>query len=111
MLSKMKIDIGDDRIFAFTPKGDIIGLPKGSTPIDFAYSIHSELGHRLVVARANGKVVPLDYQIINGDSIEIVTDPAKHPSITWLSFVKTAKAKDTIKAYVHRMNRDEFVEK
>jgi GTP pyrophosphokinase len=64
-----------------------------------------------VVARANGKVVPLDYQLINGDSVEIVTDPAKHPSITWLSFVKTAKAKDAIKAYVHKMNRDDFVEK
>lgn len=65
----------------------------------------------MIVARANGKVVPLDYSIANGDSIEIVTDPAKQPSITWLSFVKTAKAKDAIKSFVHRVNRDDFVEK
>lgn len=110
-MNQMKIGVFDDRIFAFTPKGQIQVLPKGATPVDFAYSVHSELGDHIVVARVNGRVVPLDYELRNGESVEIVTDKNKHPNITWLSFVKTTRAKECIKAYSNRANRGELIEK
>lgn len=110
-MTQMKIGVFDDRIFAFTPRGEIQVLPKGSTPVDFAYSVHSELGDHIVIARANGRVVPLDYELRNGESIEIVTDKNKHPNITWLSFVKTTRARESIKAYSNRANRGQLIEK
>jgi guanosine-3',5'-bis(diphosphate) 3'-pyrophosphohydrolase len=110
-MSQMKIGVFDDRIFAFTPRGQIQVLPKGSTPVDFAYSVHSKLGDHIAVARVNGRVVHLDYEIRNGESVEIVTDKNKHPNITWLSFVKTTRAKECIKAYNNRTNRDGLIEK
>lgn len=110
-MSHMKIGVFDDRIFAFTPKGQIQVLPKGSTPVDFAYSVHSELGDHISVARVNGRVVHLDYEIRNGESVEIVTDKSKQPNITWLSFVKTTRARERIKAYSNRVNRGDLIEK
>jgi GTP pyrophosphokinase len=110
-MTQMKIGVFDDRIFAFTPKGEIQVLPKGSTPVDFAYSVHSKLGDHISVARVNGRVVHLDYELHNGESVEIVTDKNKHPNITWLSFVKTTRARECIKAYNNRANRDELIEK
>lgn len=110
-MTQMKIGVFDDRIFAFTPKGEIQVLPKGSTPVDFAYSVHSKLGDHIMVARVNGRVVPLDYELRNGESVEIITDKNKNPNITWLSFVKTTRAKECIKAYSNRANRDELIEK
>lgn len=110
-MTQMKIGVFDDRIFAFTPRGEIQVLPKGSTPVDFAYSVHSKLGDNISVARVNGRVVHLDYELKNGESVEIVTDKNKHPNITWLSFVKTTRARECIKAYNNRANRDELVEK
>lgn len=110
-MNHMKIGVFDDRIFAFTPKGQIQVLPKGSTPVDFAYSVHSELGDHISVARVNGRVVHLDYEIRNGESVEIVIDKNKHPNITWLSFVKTTRARERIKAYGNRANRNELIEK
>lgn len=110
-MSQMKIGVFDDRIFAFTPRGDIKVLPKGSTPIDFAYAIHSNIGDHTVIARVNGRVVSLDYEIRNGESVEIVTDKNKLPLASWLSFVKTTRAKECIKAQINRSNRDELVEK
>lgn len=104
-MNQMKIGVFDDRIFAFTPKGQIQVLPKGATPVDFAYSVHSELGDHITVARVNGKVVPLDYELRNGESVEIIIDKNKNPNITWLSFVKTTRAKECIKAYSNRANR------
>lgn len=110
-MTQMKIGVFDDRIFAFTPKGRIQVLPKGSTPVDFAYSVHSELGDHIAVARVNGRVVHLDYEIKNGESVEIVIDKNKRPNITWLSFVKTTRARERIKAYNNRVNRGELIEK
>lgn len=110
-MTQMKIGVFDDRIFAFTPRGEIQVLPKGSTPVDFAYSVHSELGDHISVARVNGRVVHLDYELRNGESVEIVTDKNKHPNITWLSFVKTTHARECIKAYSNRTNRDGLIEK
>ena len=110
-MTQMKIGVFDDRIFAFTPRGQIQVLPKGSTPVDFAYSVHSKLGDNISVARVNGRVVHLDYELRNGESVEIVTDKNKHPNIAWLSFVKTNRARECIKAYNNRANRDELIEK
>lgn len=110
-MSQMKIGVFDDRIFAFTPRGDIKVLPKGSTPIDFAYAIHSNIGDHTVIARVNGRVVSLDYEISNGESVEIVTDKNKLPLASWLSFVKTTRAKECIKAQINRSNREELIEK
>jgi len=110
-MTQMKIGVFDDRIFAFTPKGQIQVLPRGSTPIDFAYSIHSDLGDHIIVARVNGRVVPLDYELHNGESVEVVIDKNKFPNITWLSFVKTTRARECIKAYSNRVNRSELIEK
>ncbi|MDD5376491.1 MAG: RelA/SpoT family protein [Candidatus Gracilibacteria bacterium] len=110
-MTQMKIGVFDDRIFAFTPRGQIQVLPKGSTPVDFAYSVHSDLGDHIAVARVNGRVVPLDYELRNGESVEIVMDKNRNPSITWLSFVKTTRARESIKAYSNRTNRDQLIEK
>lgn len=111
LMDEMKITLFDDRIFVFTPKGAVVNLPRGSSPVDFAYSIHSDLGNHLVIAKANGKVVPLDYDLKNGDRVEIVTDKSRKPSVTWLSFVKTTRAKDVIKSYINREQREEILEK
>ncbi|MDD2487056.1 MAG: RelA/SpoT family protein [Candidatus Gracilibacteria bacterium] len=110
-MSSMKIGLFDDRIFVFTPKGDVINLPKGSTPVDFAYSIHSDLGNHIAIAKVNGKVVHLDYELNNGDRIDIVIDKNRQPLITWLSFVKTSRAKEVIKSYINKTNREELIEK
>ncbi|HCJ45645.1 MAG TPA: (p)ppGpp synthetase, partial [Candidatus Moranbacteria bacterium] len=94
----LKIEFFKNHIFAFTPKGDIIDLPEEATPIDFAYAIHSEIGNRTVGAKADRKMVPLDYQIKNGQVIEIITvKEKKKPSLDWLAFVKTSTAKSRIR--------------
>lgn len=111
LMDEMKITLFNDRIFVFTPKGAVINLSRGSTPIDFAYSIHSDLGNHLAFAKANGKVVTLDYELKNGDRVEIITDKSRKPSVTWLSFVKTTRAREVIKAYINREQRDDILEK
>ena len=105
-LEGLKIEFFKNHIFAFTPKGDIIELPEEATPIDFAYAIHSEVGSRAVGAKANGKMVPLDYQIKNAEVLEILTvKEKKKPSRDWLNFVKTSGAKSHIK---RELRHDEF---
>ncbi len=105
-MGEMKTNVFDDRIFLFTPKGAVINLPKNSTPVDFAYAIHSQLGNRLSVAKVNGKVCPLDSILKNGDRVEIVTDKNRRPSVTWLSFVKTSRAKEVIRSEINREQRE-----
>ena len=107
----MNMSVFSDQIFVFTPKGDIITLPKGATPIDFAYAIHSKVGNELTIAKVNGQVVPLDYVLHNGESIQIVTDPHRKPNPTWLSFVKTQKAREHIRQFINREERSFFIEK
>jgi len=99
----LKIDFFNNQIFAFTPMGDIIELPEGATPIDFAFRVHSEVGNRAVGAKANGKIVPFDYRIKNGDMLEILTskDP-KSPNRDWLNFVKTSNAKSHIRKFYNK---------
>ncbi len=110
-MDDMKITLFGDRIFVFTPKGAIVNLPRGATPVDFAYSIHSDLGNHLAFARVNERVVPLDSELKNGDRVEVVTDKGRRPSATWLSFVKTTRAKEVIKSYMNREQREVLIEK
>jgi GTP pyrophosphokinase len=97
-LESLKIDFFKDRIFVITPKGEVMDLPTGSTPVDFAYQIHTDIGNSCSGAKVNGKIVPLDYQLHSGDILEIFTQKNKKPSESWLNFVKTANAKNHIKS-------------
>jgi len=97
-IEDLKIDFLKDRIMALTPKGEVIDLPQGATPVDFAYSIHSEIGNHCIGARVNGRIAPLETQLKSGDLIEILIQKNKLPSGAWLSFVKTRHAKDHIRA-------------
>ena len=102
-MESLKIDFFKNHIFAFTPLGDIIDLPEDATPIDFAYKVHSEIGDRAMAAKVNGKIVPLDYRIRNGEVIEIVTSKEhKNPSRDWLRFVKTSIAKTHIRKFMKK---------
>lgn len=95
-INSLKVDFFKDRIFSVTPKGDVIDLPVGATPVDFAYRIHSELGHETIGAKVNGRIVPLDKNLQSGDVVEILRQKGKSPSRDWLKFVKTSMARDHI---------------
>jgi GTP pyrophosphokinase len=114
-LESVKTDIFIDQVFVFSPKGDIKDLPKGSTPLDFAYRIHTELGHRCIGAKVNGRMVPLDYELKNGDVVEILTTKKeKGPTRDWLSphlgYIKTSHAKEKIRQWFKKQERAENVE-
>jgi len=99
-METVKGDLFPDVVYVFTPRGDVKELPQGSTPVDFAYSVHTDIGHQCVGAKINGKIVPLKYQLRNGDKIEIVTQAGHTPSRDWLKVVKTSKARARIKAWL-----------
>ncbi len=101
----LKDELREEDIFVFTPKKDVITLKKHSTPVDFAYAVHTELGHRTRAAKVNGKLVPLDYELKNGDVVEILTGTTPSPSKDWLRFVKTSSARQKIKAYFRKIER------
>ena len=109
----MKTDVFSDRVLVFTPNADIVELPAGSTPIDFAYNIHTELGHRCRGANVNGKLVPLDYKLQNGDQVSIIAASRGGPSRDWLNpdleFVATQRARSKIRTWLRRQNRDENI--
>jgi len=111
-MDQLRYDLGSSEVFVFTPKGDVIALPTGATPVDFAYTVHTEVGHRCVGARVNGKLVPLESKLNNGDVIEIFTSKAEGagPSRDWISFVASARAKNKIKAWFSHARRDEAIE-
>ncbi|CAB4752606.1 unannotated protein [freshwater metagenome] len=111
-MDSLRYDLGSSEVFVFTPKGDVVALATGATPVDFAYSVHTEVGHRCVGARVNGKLVPLESTLSNGDVIEIFTSKAEGagPSRDWLGFVSSARAKSKIKAWFSRERRDEAIE-
>jgi GTP pyrophosphokinase len=106
----IKLDIFQDQVFVFTPKGEIKDLPANSTPLDFAYRIHTDVGHRTIGAKVNNRLVPLDYRLKNGDIVEIVTTKAEHgPSRDWLNLVRTSHAREKIRQWFKRQERDENI--
>jgi GTP pyrophosphokinase len=108
-LRSVKDDLFTEEVFVFTPKGDVLDFPLGATVIDFAYRIHSEVGHHCSGARVNGRLVPLRYQLQNGDTAEIVTTPQQTPSRDWLKIAKTTRAKARIRAWTRSQQRDRSV--
>jgi RelA/SpoT family (p)ppGpp synthetase len=110
LLEHTRMAMYQDRIFAFTPKGELIQLPKGATPVDFAYAVHTDLGDRTVGAKVNGRVVPLRTILENGDQVEILASEAQHPQPAWLRFVATGKARAGVRRFVRHKEREETVE-
>ena len=108
-LESVKIDLFGDEVYVFTPGGDVKALPKGSCPIDFAYSVHSTIGDHCSGARVNGMIVPLRYQLRNGDTIEIITSPNQKPNKDWLKLVKTARARTKIRYLLRQEQREKAV--
>jgi guanosine-3',5'-bis(diphosphate) 3'-pyrophosphohydrolase len=100
-LSALKVDLYPDEVYTFTPKGEVFAFPRGATPVDFAYRIHSDLGQRCVGARVNGRLVPLRTHLSSGDIVEILTAPNQSPSRDWLSFVVTSRARHKIRQFIH----------
>jgi guanosine-3',5'-bis(diphosphate) 3'-pyrophosphohydrolase len=108
----LRIDLSGGRVFVFTPKGDVINLPQGATPVDFSYAIHTEVGHRTIGAKVNGKLVPLDYELRTGDSVDILTSKAQGegPSQDWLQFVATPRARNKIRQWFARGRREDALD-
>ncbi|GAO39723.1 putative guanosine-3',5'-bis(diphosphate) 3'-pyrophosphohydrolase [Sphingomonas changbaiensis NBRC 104936] len=109
LLEHTRMAMYQDRIFAFTPKGELIQLPKGATPVDFAYAVHTDLGDQTVGAKVNGRVVPLRTPIENGDQVQILKSKAQEPQPGWLNFVVTGKARAAVRRFVRHKERDEMV--
>jgi guanosine-3',5'-bis(diphosphate) 3'-pyrophosphohydrolase len=111
-LDSLRFDLGSPEVFVFTPKGSVIALPGGSTPVDFAYSVHTDVGNRCAGAKVNGRLVPLESKLSNGDVVEVVLNKGEHaaPSRDWLNFVKSPRARSKIKAWFSKERREEAIE-
>ena len=109
-LETIKIDLFPDEVFVFTPTGEVKNFPRGSTPIDFAYSIHTEVGNQCKGAKVNGRIVPLKYSLHNGDRVEIITHPKAHPSKDWLKIVKTSRARTKIRQWIKTQEREQSIQ-
>ncbi|MBN1847190.1 MAG: bifunctional (p)ppGpp synthetase/guanosine-3',5'-bis(diphosphate) 3'-pyrophosphohydrolase [Deltaproteobacteria bacterium] len=108
-IETVRMDLFPNEVYVFTPKGEVKEFPKGATPIDFAYSIHSEVGEKCTGAKVNSRMVPLRYQLRNGDIVEIITSGKQHPRKDWLDFVKTPRAKTKIRQWIKNQERDESI--
>ena len=109
-LTTLKMDLYPDEVYVFTPKGDVFAFPRGATPLDFAYRVHTDLGHRCAGARVNGKLVPLRTPLQNGDMVEVLTNPTRNPSRDWLTFVQTSRAKSKIRQWLNTQQKQRAVE-
>jgi len=109
-LSTLKVDLSPVEVYAFTPKGRVLELPRGATPVDFAYSVHTEVGHQCVGAKVNGQMVSLRHEIVSGDVVEILTQKGHKPSRDWLNFVKSSHAKSKIRHFINTQEREEATE-
>lgn len=105
-LQNLKIELYPEEVYIFTPKGEVKALPRDATPVDFAYTIHTDVGHQCVGARVNGKMVPLRTRLRNGDIVQVVTAPGHHPSRDWLNFVVTSRARNKIRHYIHSEEKE-----
>lgn len=110
-VNALKLDAFSDEVFVFSPRGDVIDLPQGAIPIDFAYRIHTDVGYRCVGAKINGKIVPLDYRLKNGDIVEIITSKTGKPSLDWLNIVGSSESRSKIRNWFKKENREENIEK
>jgi GTP pyrophosphokinase/guanosine-3',5'-bis(diphosphate) 3'-pyrophosphohydrolase len=110
LIENMKLELFSEEVFVFTPKGDLLVLPKGATPVDFAYYIHTDIGNHCAGAKVNGRIVSLNYKLQNGDMVEIITHPSKKPNPEWLKFIVTSKAKNKIKAYLKELEKDRYLQ-
>ena len=112
-LDALKLDLYEDEVFVFTPAGDVKALPAGSTPIDFAYAVHTEVGHRCIGAKVNGRLVPLDFVFSNGDVVEVLTSKAEDagPSRDWLNLAVSQRAQSKIRAYFNRERREDAIDR
>src|ERR1700729_1124923 len=106
-LSTLRVDLYPEEVYTFTPKGRVVVLPRGATPVDFAYAIHTEVGHQCTGAKVNGAIVPLRHSVANGDVIEIITQKGHEPSRDWLSFVHTSRARSKIRQWINLHERDQ----
>ena len=111
LVNALKLDVFSGEVFVFTPKGDVVKLPIGSVPLDFAYRVHTDVGHRCVGAKVNGKIVPLDYTLQNGDIVDIITSKTGKPSLDWLNIVGSSESKSKIRNWFKRENKAENIEK
>ncbi len=109
-LENTKLEMFQDQVFCFTPKGDLIALPRGATPIDFAYAVHSQVGDHLQHAKIQGRIVPLRTRLDNGDQVEVVTNPKANPNPAWLNYVVTGRARARIRRYLRTLKRTEYVQ-
>ena len=109
-MENVKVDLFPDKVYVFTPKGDILRLPRGATCVDFAYAVHTDVGNRCVSAKIDRHLVPLRTQLKNGQHIEIITSKRAHPNPGWVNFVTTAKARHSIRQYLKNLRRDEAIE-
>ncbi|MEW6671549.1 MAG: bifunctional (p)ppGpp synthetase/guanosine-3',5'-bis(diphosphate) 3'-pyrophosphohydrolase [Thermodesulfobacteriota bacterium] len=108
-MENVRIDLFPDEVYVFTPRGDVKSLPKGATPVDFAYLIHSEVGNQCTGAKVNGQMVPLRYELKTGDIVEVVTSKNHHPSKDWLNFVKTVKARSRIRQWIKTQDQERSI--
>src|SRR6476660_7982798 len=109
-LQNLKIELYPEEVYIFTPRGEVKALPRDATPVDFAYAIHTDVGHQCVGARVNGKMVPLRARLRNGDIVQVMTTPGHHPSRDWLNFVVTSRARNKIKHYIHAEEKSRSLE-
>jgi GTP pyrophosphokinase len=109
-MSTLKVDLYPEEVYAFTPKGKVLALPRGATPVDFAYAVHTEVGNQCIGAKVNGQIVPLRHRLSNGDVVEVLTQKGHVPSRDWLNFVRTSRARSKIRHHINFIERSQATE-